>query len=240
MVMDFNNDRNLGIEAAAPASRLSVSGNTTIGSGYANSNAAPANGLLVEGRVGIGVTDPGTNALEVNGDVEISGTLSSTYGSVPIGLISMWSGSPTALPNGWVLCDGATSYTDINGFTRTVPDLRGRFIVAYNSTDADYDVIGDTGGEKAVTLTTDQIPAHNHTMSDNGAHTHNISSFKSDGLDHDASGGGGEQYWRSNDGGTGTTTTAGYHGHAIYNTGGDSAHENRPPFYTLAYIIRVQ
>ena len=73
--------------------------------------------------------------------------------AIPVGMISMWSGLPTALPAGWALCDGS------NG----TPDLRGRFIVGYSNTDTDFNAVGKTGGLKRVTLTVDQMPAHTHT-----------------------------------------------------------------------------
>lgn len=50
---------------------------------------------------------------------------------VPGGVIVMWSG--TTAPTGWSLCDG----------TNGTPDLRGKFIVGYKSSDSDYDDPGD-------------------------------------------------------------------------------------------------
>lgn len=50
---------------------------------------------------------------------------------VPPGLIAMWSG--TTIPDGWKLCDG----------TNSTPDLRGYFIVGYNSGDSDYATPGN-------------------------------------------------------------------------------------------------
>ena len=247
MVMDFNNDRNLGIEAATPSSRLSVGGNVTIGSGYANNNAAPVNGLLVEGNVGIGVTNPGTNALEVSGtthlvggvtvtgDVNVTGTISATYGTVPVGGIIMWSGDPTLLPSGWSLCDG----------TNGTPDLKGRFVVGYTSTDADYNTVGKTGGAETVTLTSAQMPSHTHgsgSLSTNttGAHTHTVEFVQGNGA-----GSRNRLAEVDNDGKhTKTTSSDGDHSHTISgstgSTGSGSAHENRPPYYTLAYIMRTQ
>ncbi|MEM6522149.1 MAG: hypothetical protein AAF693_00075 [Bacteroidota bacterium] len=251
LIMNFNNNRFLGIDAASPDSKLSVAGNAAIGSNYANNNAAPADGLIVEGNVGIGTSNPGTDALEVNGttqftgNMNITGTLTATVGSVPIGLISMWSGSPNSLPTGWALCDGTTTYSDFLGVTRTVPDLRGRFIVGYNPLDTDYNAIGDTGGAKTVTLTTAQIPSHSHSgsaTSSGSAHSHAIDDrIRGD----EASSGGGLSRTASESNTTTTsnnTKTDGAHTHglSINNTGGGDPHQNRPPYYTLAYIIKIQ
>jgi hypothetical protein len=61
---------------SATGSKLSVFGNTSIGSTY-GSTAAPTNGLIVEGNVGVGTTTPfGTTAnrtvLSVNGTTDVS------------------------------------------------------------------------------------------------------------------------------------------------------------------------
>lgn len=84
-------------------------------------------------------------------------------GSIPTGVIVMWGGREGDIPKGWILCDGKELS---NG--KRVPDLRGRFIVGYNSTtDSGYTSIG--AGKKNtdqynVTLTTGEMPAHNHGM----------------------------------------------------------------------------
>ncbi len=149
---------------------------------------------------------------------------------IPPGLIAMWSGSVANIPSGWALCDGQ------NG----TPDLRDRFIVGAGGS---YSV-GSRGGSNTVTLTTSQIPSHSHgvgtlTTNTTGSHRH-------------------ETWWitdeiRASDGteievlyGTGrmsNTTFAGDHKHTISgntaSTGGGQAHENRPPYYALAYIMKL-
>jgi len=72
---------------------------------------------------------------------------------VPVGSIIMWAGSPTEfllLPPNWKLCDGS------NG----TPDLRNRFIVAAGGEHA----IGDTGGDDGVALTAANMPEHDHQI----------------------------------------------------------------------------
>lgn len=58
---------NVGIGTNNPASKLSVNGNTAIGSGYIG-NSAPANGAIIQGRVGVGTTAPQAK-LHVNGNM---------------------------------------------------------------------------------------------------------------------------------------------------------------------------
>ncbi|UCG70652.1 MAG: hypothetical protein JSV09_06455 [Thermoplasmata archaeon] len=126
---------------------------------------------------------------------------------VPSGVIVMWSGSVTSLPDGWKLCDG----------TSGTPDLSGKFIVSYDSSDSDYDAIGDSGG-----TTTNNIQ-HSHTYSG----TTGIESVWElvDGYDDDPA----------------AIVTADYHTHTYSGTtsnAGSTSLENRPLYYTLAFIIK--
>lgn len=135
---------------------------------------------------------------------------------VPKGVITMWSGSIANIPQGWALCNGQ------NG----TPDLRDRFVVGAGN---GY-TVGASGGA-AVTLTISQMPSHTHA--DNG-HAHSLNALAgnegSGVLGHSRAGGEmafGINYW------TGT-------GYAnLVNTGGGQSHENRPPYYALAYIMKI-
>ena len=83
---------------------------------------------------------------------------------VPAGTIVIWSGAATAIPAGWVLCDGQ------NG----TPDLRQRFVYGSGGTVA----VGSIGGSASVTLTDSTLPAHVHNLSGSiatsGSHTHTV------------------------------------------------------------------
>jgi microcystin-dependent protein len=139
------------------------------------------------------------------------------------GVVSMWSGSPATLPSGVQLCDG----------TNGTPDLRGRFVAGLHPADADYDAIGKTGGAKAVTLTANQMPSHTHTVND-PTHSHTIvgnARFTGNG---GVGGGGFLEYF------DGTTTSSQATGITLQNAGGGEAHENRPPFYALAFVMRTE
>jgi len=132
------------------------------------------------------------------------------------GSVMMWSGAVGSIPSGWVLCDGVlhapTGYTP--------PDLRGRFIVGYDPADAEYDAIGDVGGEKTHVLSVSEMPSHNHGgVTGSGASADAISGI--------------------NDGGQFGKATDTSHVHSIPSQGGGAAHENRPPYYTLAYIAKL-
>ena len=151
----------------------------------------------------------------VEGDLTVSGTVSG-YGSVPVGTIVLWSGAANKIPDGWALCDGST----VNG--NKTPDLRGRFVVGYHPGDGDYTSPGKTGGEKRHTLSVNEMPSHNHSYTFKGADLDG--SWDNDNYFYDASG----HY-----SGNGNTRYTDY-------TGGGQPHENRPPYYTLCYIMRVK
>ncbi len=92
-------------------------------------------------------------------------------------------------------------------------DLRKRFIVGYDPTDTDYNTLGNLGGEKAHTLTANEMPSHTHSIPlSNGAAGSAVI------------------------GGTPT-----YQAGAVQtgSVGGDQPHENRPPYYTLAYLQKI-
>ena len=152
---------------------------------------------------------------------------------VPSGVILMWSGSVASIPSGWYLCDG----------TNGTPNLTGRFVVHADADSGGTYNVGDTGGANSVTLTTSQIPSHAHTGTTNsaGAHTHNIDTITRTEFDTN---GGGNAYGQDTPSGTGpdlTTNSAGSHTHSFTtnSTGGGGSHENRPPYYALAYIMKA-
>lgn len=186
-------------------------------------------------------------------DVSISALLTNPTLAFVSGMIIMWSGS--LIPHGWALCDGQQGR----------PDLRGRFIVGSGG---QYHT-GDTGGAPSVALTEAQMPKHSHTatitggrhkhdyyLATSGSHKHTIwqddqigkkNSGTTTGTGYDA---------KSETSGSpvkGYTSTEGGHTHdfnihdspshehgiTIAETGGTAAHENRPPYYALAFIIKL-
>ena len=147
-------------------------------------------------------------------------------GSLPIGTILMWPGTAQKIPEGFVICDGSqfdissnpTLY-EILGSNR-LPDLRDKFIVGAGS---EYN-IGATGGEKEHILTVEELPSHSHN-------------YSSDGDDKRAS-----NRVVSNSDGFSCWGDSNYSGTWLYkteDTGGGRAHENRPPYYALFYIIKA-
>jgi len=120
------------------------------------------------------------------------------------GMIKPFSGELVDIPYGWYLCDG-------NNGTK---DLKGRFIVGYDATDADYDEIGIQTvdlGSKTVILTVSTMPTHSHPY------------------DWSSVGGGNSGGSEKAKGGFGTSQS----------TGGGGAHNNLPPYYVLAFIQKI-
>lgn len=179
--------------------------------------------------------------------VEIPNTING-YGTTPIGGIIMWSGDPDILPVGWELCDGGT-YIDFKGVSRTIPNLKGRFVVGYNPSDVDYDDIGSPAGEKKHKLTSSEsgLPSHDHTMNHlhtitDPGHIHNIRTSRDGGNGYISK----QDSHNTKDMPTKSATTGitvnQFYGSTASKTitYANEAHENRPPYYVVAYIIRVK
>ena len=188
-----------------------------------------------------------------------TGTVVTAYGSIdakgkmkengndlmPVGAIIMWGGG--AIPAGWALCDGGT-YTTMDGGSLTTPDLRERFIVGAGGDNPTVSGgsygYGNTGGENFHTLTNSEMPSHNHGGSTltAGAHTHDVTDAYDtrDCKDGAFVGQSGCFMTKDYDASTTRTSTSnGDHTHTISNDGGGNSHENRPPYYALAYLMKL-
>lgn len=99
---------------------------------------------------------------------------------LPVGTVIMWHGTRATVPDGWIICDGAT-YA-INGVSYTGPNLTGAFAMGANSDSGQpniyptYVAVNITGG-----TADQQLLTHNHTLHDNG-HQHNIANIPSEGV----------------------------------------------------------
>jgi microcystin-dependent protein len=144
------------------------------------------------------------------------------------------------MPEGWAFCNGQNN----------TPDLRSRFILGQcdgEDTHAglSHRAEGETGGDETHTLTTAELPAHNHTASTStaGDHDHNIAGYGL--LRYDGTG---TAETTDNSGsepnivaGRQTMPTAGAHTHdvTVNNSGDGQAHSIMNPFYVLAYIMKL-
>jgi len=129
-------------------------------------------------------------------------------------MILAWNGVLSHIPNGWVLCDGS------NG----TPDLRGKFILGESSVHP----MSQTGGEESHVLTVAEMPTHHHYWQIGyeliPANTNGEYSLSSAADIVEYAGGA----W-----GSGV-----YPLQQTTDTGNNQPHNNMPPYYSLAYIMR--
>lgn len=162
-------------------------------------------------------------------DTVLASLNAASGGIIPSGGIIIWSGASTAIPDGWLLCDG----------TNGTPDLRDRFVIGAGSS---YSVAAN-GGSKTKTLTTANLPSHSHgsgSLSTNSAGRHSHT-WACDGGSEDISVDDGAQESRGTKFAN-VTSTDGLHNHVVTgttgNTGSGTAFDVMPPYYALCYIMR--
>ncbi len=148
--------------------------------------------------------------------------------------VPAWVSGCTVPP--WVNCDGSAvssgTYPALFGLMTTLPDARGRARAALNQgtgrmTSANGGVDGNTnsagGGADSVTLTTNQIPAHSHGVTDPGhSHVFALNNYISNG--NFVIGGISASDFTF-------TTNAAATGISIQNSGGGLLHTNMQPTY---------
>jgi microcystin-dependent protein len=159
--------------------------------------------------------------------------------TMPTGAVTAFAGATA--PTNYLLCDGSavsrTTYSELftlisttygvgdGSTTFNVPNLKGRMPVGLDATQSEFDVRGETGGAKTVTLTSAEMPVHNHSQQ----------------LPNATAGGAGANpgayfstNWTNatpNSTGPSSTTTA--------NAGSGGAHNNLQPYIVLNYIIKT-
>lgn len=180
------------------------------------------------------------------------------FGFIGAGDMKVAAYDPSAPPEGWLACDGASYATTAHprlfekigysfggaGANFNVPDLKSRMPMGFHAGgdgDGDHDAIGETGGEKKHTLILDEIPSHSHGGSTGsaGAHQHTFVSGQGGttlGQGPFFQGAVGAPNYSI---GNGTTDSAGAHTHTITAEGGGLPHENRPLFVVVGWLIKT-
>lgn len=185
----------------------------------------------------------------------------------PVGSIQMWPSDN--LPDGYHLCDGSSLSKDEypslfavlgttfggSGNSFKLPDMQGLFVAGKGANS--YNDIGAKGGANSVVLGMTNIPKHNHNTSNSttdgsitisgGSHQHSFTVKVDSGPSHkyenrvSTHGNDSNNYvvWKTDIDGSHT------HSVSLKARGGDSngatvAHENRPPFIVLNYIIKIK
>lgn len=146
-------------------------------------------------------------------------------GTIPIGGIIMWSGSIASIPTGWKLCNGS------NG----TPDLRNKFVLGATNDGSDSTYPGisvsQSGGSANAV-----VVSHSHTATTTispNPHGHTVNAFTTGSTDEGSGDDGGAA---STDNTSPTTLTAST---SIAPEGVIGTNANLPPYYALAYIMRV-
>ncbi len=202
---------------------------TVSGTSVGINNASPGSALDVNGTVtASGLTVNGTanlngavtaSTLNVSGAATVGGAMSaSTFtggGTIPVGVIVMWSGATA--PTGWALCDGGTYSGKIT------PDLRGRFVISSGNPSRDG-AIGSAGGNASITLSVAQMPSHSHGYLD-------AYFSENQGL---------SDTWTGSKNGVDSDNSLFYRNGTTSSQGSSIPIDIRPPFYVLAFIMRVQ
>jgi microcystin-dependent protein len=174
-----------------------------------------------------------TGNLDVGRNLDVSGIFNAFNFK---GVILAWSGAINSIPLGWALCDGSNN----------TPDLRGRFILGHNNSNNSYNGDIDSSGNSIIRSLTDASGArvgrnfagiigniggeimHKLTVNEMPSHTHNFRAERCDGTACQLDGGG-FQWGGGSYAGSRTTISS----------GGNSSHNNLPPFYVLAFIIKL-
>lgn len=153
--------------------------------------------------------------------------------TLPIGVIAEYASDK--IPDNWLLCDGreidrkaykslfntiGTKYGSGDGTnTFNLPDLRGKVVVG-KSSETEFNDLGKTGGEKTHTLTTNEMPSHNHRVA--GRVNTSGSPSVPDGAIPAVNANTGDGWW------------AGY----TEDSGKNQAHNNLQPYIVVNYIIK--
>ncbi len=205
---------------------LTVSGSATL-----RKDLSVSGSILLSGPTTLTETATLTKGMDVSGQTTLHGTVdlsdcSTTGGGiVPIGGIIMWSG--TTAPLGWALCDGKAKTKD----GKPVPDLSGRFVLAagqgtneLNGTNLITRVVGNLGGSATHTLTIDEMPSHYHTNTVQNIGY--IAAYDTSDTDEVVAA-------------PGNKSGHGAHHFMTSTNGSNVAHSIMPPYYVLAFIIRL-
>lgn len=272
LVASFRADGRVGLGTSEPATGytlgvvgsisgsggLNIAGNTVItGSITTNATLNVSGSSTLSGSVTLNTVANASSATNYNFLVrETNGNIAQQVNAapIPVGGIIMWSGAIANIPSGWNLCDGGTYNSTVT------PDLRNKFIVGAHSdlsgvakssvegsstfTQTGGDVNHNHGSSTGnTTLSTNQIPAHQHTYKDSyyieynnpgqgaggtiGGADYVSTKYKGSG---DSDGDNDWVYWRNGTTNANTTSNAS-HNHSI------TSNNHLPPYFALAYIM---
>ena len=173
-------------------------------------------------------------------------TITSPVAFSYLGQIINYTGSATDIPDGFALCDASALPANKKIAVANAPDMRGAFLMgidpADDAGDSSEDTIGDTGGARW-----HGESENNHVNHDNHRHQLDATTITSATVDDD--GGGATEDVMDDDGGAWTSgvdeldPTLGpdlLNHYGSINNSGNRDTDNRPKYYTLAFLIRYK
>lgn len=181
----------------------------------------------------------------------LTGNMNTLYTRMlPIGSVIMWGLDLSLKPDNFEVCDGKKTFM-YQGKSYTVPDLQGRFALGVgagrdkNNKQLTFN-LGDGVnkqndiGEYQHQLSTSEMPSHKHTGYTDYAGEHTHANSKPNWIrGYTAALSKDQEVWgKTTDA---NTTSAGFHCHSFTTnaTGGDTAHNNMPPYFALHYLIKI-
>jgi hypothetical protein len=166
-----------------------------------------------------------TNTTQLATTAFVQTALASAFST---GMIMMWSGTIATIPSGWVLCNGSNS----------TPDLRNRFVIGAHSDTTGVAYTTVTGGNTQTGGTKDAINvSHTHTatVTDPG-HLHTFTNALAGGPNNG-------QIMRGDvlQATAYTQTASATTGITVANSteGSSGTNQNLPPYYALAFIMKI-
>ena len=166
-----------------------------------------------------------------------------------VGEIRMFGGN--FAPAGWAFCAGqlmpisenetlfnliGTTYGGDGQATFAMPDLQGRVPVHAGTGGGGTYTLGEMSGTETVTLSTTQMPQHNHFANSTGtAGTANVPSTSTILADEGPAGISSVFEYLPNDGSTPVVLK----NTSVGPSGGNQPHENMQPFLVISYIISL-
>lgn len=189
--------------------------------------------------------------------------------TVPLGGIIVYPAEVSNLPSSYKECDGQalsrSVYSDLftligtrygvgdGSTTFNLPNIQGRTVFGLSSSDTQFNVIGQTGGEKSHAMTSNELVTHSHsvdppstTTSSAGSHTHTVNRdvAYTDASSRQTYSQGGNQAFGYGD--HSLLNSAGAHTHTINigafnsaNAGGGNPFNVLNPYITMPYVMRV-